>query len=80
MTDRRISIQDRTRALVALEAMAWDLNRAASWLTEAGIETEADMLDSAAKSILASCWLLSRPVRAALPPERWQAADGYPPR
>lgn len=80
MADQRISVHDRVRTIDYLEWLAFQLNAAASWTGDAGCETEADLIEQAAKSILASCWLLSRPVRAALPPERWQPADGYPPR
>jgi hypothetical protein len=57
-----------------LERTAWDLNQAATWLGDEGHESEADMIESAARSILAVCWLLSRPFRPQLPPERWQQA------
>jgi hypothetical protein len=81
VTDRRISVRERVQALQRLEALAFEVNQISAWLAGAGIETESDMLDQAAKAVLASCWLLSRPVRAQLPPERWQQApDGYSPR
>jgi hypothetical protein len=54
--------------------VAWDVNAAASWLSREGHPTEADMLEQAARSILAACWLLERPFRAQPPPERWQQA------
>jgi hypothetical protein len=61
-------------ALAHLKRTAWDLNQGATWLAEEGHETEADMCEQSARSILAACWLLSRPFRAQLPPGRW--ADG----
>lgn len=83
MTDPRISVHDRVRALQALEHLAWQMNQAAHWLGEAGMETEADMIEQAARSVLASCWLLERPIRPQVPPGRWQqpacpAPNGYP--
>jgi hypothetical protein len=62
-------------ALAALERTAWELNSAASWLSREGHETESDMIEQSARSILAACWLLSRPFRAQPPPERWSAAQ-----
>ncbi len=84
MTDGRISVRERVRALERLSDLAFELNRAGSWLGEGGAETEADMLEQAARSILAACWLLSRPIRGEPGPERWQVAvsgttvDGQP--
>jgi hypothetical protein len=75
MTDGRISVQERIRALEALEAIAWQLNAAGAWLGECGAETEADMLEDAARSVLAACWLLSRPIRPDPPAGRWQQPD-----
>jgi len=80
----RISVRERVAALDALEALAWQLNQAGAWLGECGAETETDMLEQAARSILAACWLLSRPIRGEPGPERWQVAvsgttvDGQP--
>ena len=72
--DPRLSMHHRVAALASLERTAWDLNQAAAWLSDNGHETEADMIESSARSILAACWLLGRPIRPTLPPERWQQA------
>jgi len=81
MSDQRITVRDRVQALERLNAVAWELNQVATWLAQAGIETEADMINQAAKDLLASCWLLERPIRARPAPERWsqpqQAVNGY---
>ena len=74
MTDGRISVRERMAALAALEKAAFDLNAAAAWLAEGAAETESDMVETAARSILAACWLLSRPIRFQPGPERWQMA------
>jgi hypothetical protein len=60
------------QVLDALNSLAWYLNRLAGWLGRAGVETEADMIDQAAKDLLASCWLLERPLRPKPPPEVWK--------
>ncbi len=73
--DKRLSLRERSQALVALDQLAWQLNQAAAWLSGLGVETEADMLEQAARSTAACCWLLSRPFRAQPPPDRWQGAD-----
>jgi hypothetical protein len=59
-------------ALAHLERVAWDLNSAATWLGDEGHETEAEMIEQSARSILAACWLLYRPYRKELPPGQWQ--------
>ena len=71
-----LSVHDRVQALTAMEANAVELNAIAAWLSKAGAETEADMLEQAARSVLASCWLLERPLRPQPPPERWEAGTG----
>jgi hypothetical protein len=73
MADQRVSVRDRVRAIDHLEALAFQLNRASSWAADQDCETEADMLESAARSVLAACHLLGRPLRRDPPPERWQA-------
>jgi hypothetical protein len=73
--DKRLTLRERSQALQALELLAWDLNQAAAWLSGLGVESEADMLEQAARSVLASCWLLSRPLRTQLPPSRWSPAQ-----
>jgi hypothetical protein len=89
MADQRISVHDRVLILDQLNACAWWLNRLAGWLGQRGVETEADIIEQAARNLLASCWLLERPLRANPPPEVWkgtpgqqqpsyQAAPGYP--
>ncbi len=74
MTDGRISVRERMRALERLDRLAWELNQAGAWLAECGSETEGDMIEQAARSVLSACWLLSRPVRGEPGPERWQVA------
>jgi hypothetical protein len=63
MTDRRITVQDRVRPLGRLDGLARELKAAAAWLRDSGLETEADMLEQSARSILAACWLIERPIR-----------------
>ena len=67
-------------ALVAgcdrLDAIAWELNRAAQWAADEGKETEADMLEQHARGVLAVCWLLSRPIRPDPPPQPWRQQNG----
>jgi hypothetical protein len=64
-------------ALAHLERVAFDLNQAAAWLGEdASQETPSDMLEDAARSILAACWLIERPFRRQLPPGQWAAQQG----
>ena len=72
MTDGRINPRERVAALDALDALAWQLNAAGTWLGEGGAETESDMLEQAARSVAAACWLLSRPIRPQPGPEKWQ--------
>lgn len=79
MTERRVSVRERVQILDQLDATMWWLNKLAGWLGERGVESEADLLDQAAKDIATACWLLSRPIRAKPPPEAWrqpQQADG----
>jgi hypothetical protein len=73
--DRRLTLHERSRALQRLDELAFELNDIATWLGGLGVEVEADQLDQAAKGILAACWLLSRPFRTQLPPDRWRAAQ-----
>jgi len=78
MGDQQVSVRDRVQVLDQLDATAWWLNKLAGWLGERGAESEADLLDQAAKDIATACWLLSRPLRAKPPPEAWrQQADGH---
>lgn len=69
--DSRISVRHRVAAIDHLEQMALELNEIASWLGREGCETEADAVSDASKSLLASCWWLSRPIQQRLPPQRW---------
>ena len=70
MADSRISVHDRVAAIDHLEAAALDLNQVAAWLGQAGCEPEADTVNDAAKSLLAACWWLNRPLSPGLPPQR----------
>jgi hypothetical protein len=80
--DKRLSVHDRVRALDWLDYLARQLNKAAVYLAEQGFETEADLLDQAAKDTMAAVGMLSRPLRGRPPAELWQqpqqqpAADG----
>jgi hypothetical protein len=47
------------------------LNLVAAWLGEQGVEHESDMIDGAARDLLAAAYLLERPLRPRLPPQRW---------
>lgn len=73
--DKRLTLRERSQALAHLDQLAWQLNAAATWLASLGVETEADMIEQAARSVLASCWLLERPLRPQLPPGRWSQPD-----
>jgi hypothetical protein len=74
-TDKRLSVAERLAATGWLEAVAFELNQIAAWLGGYGVETEADMTERAARDLLAACWLLSRPLRAEPPPERWHSGQ-----
>ena len=77
MTDRRVSIHDLVTATDALDRLAFELNRAACWASdEAGDETAGDLIDQAARSVLAAARLLDRPIRADPTPQRWRQAQG----
>lgn len=76
MPDPRISVRQRVRSADYIEWLAFEANKAAAWLAEQGLETEADMTESAARSLLAACHMLNRPLRPQLPPERWQGGMG----
>ncbi len=78
MPDARISVHERVQALQRLEGIAFELNQIAAWLGDAGVETEADQLDRSARDVLATCWLLNRPLRPQLPPERWAGGGDAP--
>ncbi len=67
-----VSVRDRVRAVEALEAMAWEANRIAAWMSLTGAETESDMAEAAAVRLLACAHMFERPIRARLPPERWR--------
>jgi hypothetical protein len=71
MPDRRLSVHDRVAVLGHLERAARELNLVAAWLGSLGVESEAEMIDGAARDLLAACWLLERPLRPKLPPSRW---------
>ena len=71
MAEIRVSVRDRVKVIADIEAMALYANSVAAWLGEQGVETEANAVDDAAKSLLAACWWLDRPLRAQLPPQRW---------
>ncbi len=75
MADRRLSVHDRVLAIDHLEQVARDLNLVAVWLAESDLETEGDMTNDAAKSLLGVCWFLSRPMNPRLPPTRWPQPD-----
>jgi hypothetical protein len=74
MADPRLSVHQRVQILAQLEHGARWLNALAAWLGQRGVESEADMIDQAARDLLAVCWLLERPIRPKLPPTRW--SDG----
>ena len=78
MADQRVSVHDRVQILDQLDATAWWLNKLAGWLASRDVESEADLLDQAAKDIATACWLLSRPLRAKPPPEQWKPAGMGP--
>lgn len=72
MADQRLSVHDRVQILSQLNQGAFWLNKLAGWLGRQGVETEADMIDQAARDLLAACWLLERPLRPKPPPEQWK--------
>ena len=49
-------------------------DEAAAWLSGFGVESEAEILEQSARSVLAACHLLGRPFRPQLPPGRWGTA------
>lgn len=69
--DNRLSVHDRVQVLQQLENGATWLNALAAWLGERGVESESDMIDQAARDLLAAAYLLERPIRPKLPPQRW---------
>jgi len=71
MAEIRVSVRDRVKVIEDIEGVALYANQIAVWLGEQGLEVEADMVNDAAKSLLASCWWLERPLRPQLPPQRW---------
>ncbi len=71
MLSQHLSVRDRVLAIDALEKLAREINLISAWLAEAGAEVEADAANDAAKSLLACCWWLDRPLRVQLPPTRW---------
>jgi hypothetical protein len=71
MPDQRLSVHDRCQILGQLEQGARWLNALASWLGQQGVESEADMIDQAARDLLAAAYLLERPLQPKPPPERW---------
>lgn len=73
--DKRITRQERVRTIDYLAWLASEANKAADWLGDAQLETEADLVEQAARTLLASCWMLERPLRAQPPPARWQLPD-----
>ena len=75
MSDPRISVRQRVQVTDSLEGVALYLNRLAAWLGEQGLESEADMVNESAKSLLACCWWLNRPLRAQLPPSKWAGME-----
>lgn len=67
-----ISVHNRVIVLDSLERTARYLNLLASWLGEQGAaENEADMIDGAARDLLAAAFLLERPLKPKLPPQQW---------
>ena len=74
MSDPRISVRDRVQVLAQLEQGARWLNALAAWLGSRGVESEADVIDQAARDLLAACWMLERPLRPKPPPELWKTA------
>jgi hypothetical protein len=72
MSDTRLTLHQRVAAVDNLDRLAREANRAASWLSDQGFETEADMIEDAARDIMAAVGLLSRPIRPQLPPESWR--------
>ena len=74
----RLSVHDRVAVLQRIEAMATELNAIAAWLGQRA-ESEADVIDGAARDLLAAAWMLERPLRPKPPPERWQLGAGMEP-
>ena len=75
MTDNRLTVRERVYAVDSLDWLARHVNHWASYLPEAGFETESDKIELAAVHLAAACHLLERRIRPALPPERWRAPE-----
>jgi hypothetical protein len=61
-----------------LDALAFELNKAACWAADAGDESAADLINEAAIRVLAGARLLDRPLRADPVPQKWKAQqDGW---
>jgi hypothetical protein len=71
VSDQRLSVHERVRSADYLAWLAREANKAASWLSERGLETEADKAELAAVHLMACVALLERPIRPQLPPEKW---------
>ena len=78
MAEQRISTRQRVQVLQELETGAKWLNALAAWLGQQGIESEADVIDQAARDLLAAAYMLERPLRPRPPPERWQFGCTHP--
>jgi hypothetical protein len=70
--DNRISIRDRWRAADYIAWLADELNAAADWLGDQGLEVEADEAELAARRAAKAAWMVARPLLPDPPPERWQ--------
>jgi hypothetical protein len=72
-----ISVGDRVRTVDYCRWLAMQLNSAAVWCGEVGLESESDLLNEAAIRAMAAVGMLSRPIIARPVAEAWQqAADG----
>lgn len=70
-----ITLHDREQALAELERIAHTLNQMSQWLSSAGEQRTAVMLEEALKNVVAAGWLMQRnPVRAIAPTHRRAAA------
>jgi hypothetical protein len=74
--DNRITIRDRWLSADYIAWLAEELNAAADWLGDQGLEVEADEAEQAARRAAKVAWMVARPLLRDPAPSRWQQARG----